>query len=59
METALCLAIWFLTGLWCYNIMKRKNRNTSVGIALGVLFGLIGVIICYCIPSKKLEETNS
>ena len=56
METALCLTIWFLFGFWGFNIMKNKNRNSSIGIALGVLFGIFGIIACYCWKKKVVEK---
>ena len=55
MDAAIYLVIWFLFGLWGFKVMEKKNRNTSVGIALGVLLGIIGVIICYLHSDKPKE----
>ena len=49
------LAVIVLFGWWGYNIMKKKNRNTTVGMILGGLLGLIGIIICYAHKDKSPE----
>ena len=47
------LIVWVACAIICYNIMKNKNRNTTIGIVLGFFLGLIGVIICLCLSDKK------
>jgi branched-subunit amino acid transport protein AzlD len=47
------LVVAFLFGYWGYKIMESKNRDTALGAILGILFGIIGIIICYCFDKKE------
>jgi len=48
----LYLIIWILCAFWGHSIMVKKNQDGVTGALLGGLLGLIGIIICYCIPEK-------
>ena len=48
----LYLIIWVACAFWGYNIMQTKKQEPILGALLGGLLGLIGVIICYCFPTK-------
>lgn len=52
MESLVYLLIWCAFGFWGYKIMEGKNRNVGAGLALGLLLGFIGIIICYCHKDK-------
>ena len=41
---------------WGASIMKDKNRDEVLGGITGVLGGLIGIIVLYCIPKKEIKE---
>jgi hypothetical protein len=51
------LAIKILFVVLCYNIAKKKGKNTGLAIFWGIIFGLFAVLV-YCIlkPSKKILE---
>lgn len=59
MGSLLYLIIWAAFGFWGYKVMESKNRNTGVGIALGVLLGIIGVIICYMHSAKPAPSNGT
>jgi ABC-type transport system involved in multi-copper enzyme maturation permease subunit len=48
------LILWcFIGAISCSLIMVAKNRSVGLGIVFGVLFGIIGIVICACIPSAE------
>jgi uncharacterized membrane protein YedE/YeeE len=62
METIGILVGAGLASWWCYTIAKRNGRGTTTAAILGFLFGLIVVIIYYCMGAteevkiKRAEE---
>ena len=55
-EAIMLLAIWFMMGWWAADVWKRKGRTGGGGWGLGLILGIIGVVIAYCLPSKKAGE---
>ena len=55
---AICVIIWAICGCWASYVMEKKNRSPIAGLALGVLLGIIGVIICYCFDDKPTFKNN-
>jgi hypothetical protein len=45
---------FLLFGFWGYKIMENRNRDTTLGVLLGILFGIFGIIICYFFSKKNL-----
>jgi hypothetical protein len=38
-------------------VARQKGRNTTEGIILGLLFGLLGLIVELCLPAKREQAT--
>jgi cellobiose-specific phosphotransferase system component IIC len=60
-ETILYLVVVALMGYWCYTIAKKNDRSTTLAIFMGIIFGLIAVIVYYCIgksQSMRAKELN-
>ena len=55
LKTMLYLIIWVLCAIWGYNIMKNKGQDGTLGAVLGGLLGVVGIIICACIPAKSKD----
>lgn len=53
MEYFVVLAIWTLCGFGGKKIFENKGRDPIVGFLIGFFLGLIGLLICACLPSKK------
>ena len=49
-------ALVWQRGAVCAAIANHKNRSTVVGAPLGFLFGLIPVIICAVLPSRRTSS---
>lgn len=50
------LVIWLLCGFACFSMAKKQGRNEILAAALGVLFGVFG-IIGYAIAGNKTVVT--
>jgi hypothetical protein len=53
------LLMWALCAFGGAKIMEGKGRSAGAGVALGLLFGLFGVLACACFSktlNKKAEE---
>lgn len=54
MEMLISLAIWIACIIGCHEIAQNNNRNTTIAVIMGVLFGLFAVIV-YAIIGKPKE----
>jgi len=45
--------IVFAPAFWGMNIAKKKGQPKGLGFLLGLVFSLMGVIICYVLPDKN------
>ena len=48
-----CLIVYILPAIWGMNVCKKKGQPKVLGFLLGLVFSLVGVIICYVLPDKK------
>ena len=39
-----------------YNLAEKKGRNPGAWAAVGFLFGLIGLLVLVCMPSRDTES---
>lgn len=51
------LIIWLLFGLWGCVVGNKKNKGT-LGLILGIAFGIFGVIAIYYIIKGDKESTR-
>lgn len=46
--------LWLIIGAICSRTAKHRGRNPSLWFFLGILLGVIGLIILYILPPKKV-----
>jgi len=49
------ILLWLVIGVICSRIARQRGRNPTTWFFLGVILGVIGLIILYIIPSKKVS----
>lgn len=47
------LGIWLLMGFWASSVTAKKGRSAGAGWGLGLLLGIIGVVIAYCLTPYR------
>jgi membrane associated rhomboid family serine protease len=47
------IIIWLACGIWGYFVGDKKNKGT-LGLLLGILFGIFGVLAIYLIKGDKI-----
>jgi|HubBroStandDraft_2_1064218.scaffolds.fasta_scaffold611403_2 membrane associated rhomboid family serine protease len=47
------LIIWLACGVWGYLVGDKKNKGT-LGLLLGIVFGIFGVLAIYLIKGDKI-----
>lgn len=56
-------ALWVVgLVLWpilCYNLAKRKNRNTGTAVVMGILFGIFALLYYATVGELKEKEGGS
>ncbi len=50
------LALGIVTGAIGAYISERKGRRHLEGFLLGFFFGLIGILIAFFLPKKKIDD---
>lgn len=49
-----CISVWA-----CCKICQDKGISTGVGVALGLLLGVIGILIAYVIPDNNNNNNSN
>lgn len=54
MYTFFSVLLWLIIGAICSRTAKQRGRSPSLWFFLGILLGVIGLIILYILPPKKI-----
>ena len=42
-----------LFGFWGMKVAQKKGHPKALGFLLGLVFSLVGIIVCYILPDKN------
>lgn len=54
----LTLAMGLISGLLCYHLAERRNKDSLLWSLLGFFFGLLALLILYFLPKAKLSQAK-
>lgn len=51
--------IWLAFGLWAMGIQNSKGQSGCLGLILGLMFGPIGVLVCWLMKGRPCPYCRS
>ncbi len=56
MNTIYLLLLYAAIGVFCYQQAKKRGRNPNIWLAIGLLFGILGMIALYVLPPLNKSQ---
>ncbi|NGX50817.1 MAG: hypothetical protein K1060chlam2_00668 [Chlamydiae bacterium] len=54
MYPIISIILWLIIGVICSRVARQRGRNPTTWFFLGVILGVIGLIVLYIMPPKKV-----